>query len=410
MLRPRPSLGLLLGFLLPLVLTAPGCLRTLDASLMNKNKTDASAGSGGGAGADASGGSGGTVTGGAGGTDGGAEADSGPDAPVDARPEAGFTPYDKSKHPVTDLLGASGRRLIAVDSLTVFFTNYNDPQAGLASVPVAGGQGATDVTTATLSRPQQLIAPGNSLSVYYVGATPTDNGVIGVFIKSPTGANPETQIGIGSAFGRAVGISASSDNYAYVSLRATTVGAPSLLKFSLAAGTKTAQVLLQSQKGSETGGAVTATKNCVYWINNGGVWVVKKDGSSAAATSALKNQVTDAIDITSDTSNFYYTRDTGEVWQRPLSGTACDGSGPAEKPIAWGYTNIGHVGVYNNTVVWGAQGATSTYAGGGIFTTDVGGYDVVQIAPATKGVDDVAVGPTDIVYSTLDGSVHKVPK
>ncbi len=407
MWRSRPSLGLLVGILLPLVLVAPGCLKSLDESLMNK---DSGAGAAAGSAGDASAGSGGqTDGGGSGGIDGGAGADGSPDAIVDARPEAGFTPYNKNQHPVTNLLGTSARRLIAVDNSTVFATNLDEPKATLTSVPLDFSSGATSVTTDTLSRPQALIAPSNSLSVYYLGATATDNGVIGVFLKNTGGGNPATQISIGNSFGRAVGIVANSDNNAYVSVRATALSAPALLKFSLAAGTTSGQVVLVSQTSSETGGPVTATKSCIYWISNGSVWTVKKDGSSASPLPALGKQVTDAVDISSDANNIYYTRGNGEVWQRPL-GTACDNSGTGEQVIAWGYANIGHVGVYGSTVVWSAQGTGSSYNGGGIFTTDVGGYDVVQIAPPDQGVDDMAVGPSEIVYSTLDGVVHKVPK
>lgn len=412
MLRSRPLLGFLIGLMGPLVLFAPGCLRTLDESRIGQNaKSDGGGGSGGSAGDASTAGSGGQAGSGGGGVDGSAGGDSGTDAIADARPEAGFTPYDKSKHPVSNLLGGTGRRLVAVDKTKAFVTNFDDPKAGLASIPLTGGQ-ATTVTNDTLSRPQDLASPSNSLSMYYAGATQTDNGVLGRFVKDPGGAaNPEQTISVSNGFGRSTGIFAGSDNYAYVSARAPVAGTPLLLRFSLAAGTSQALVLLVADANNQTGGPVTMSQDCVYWINNGGVWEVPTSGTASAATPALAKQITDAVDIASDSTNIYYTRGNGEVWQRPLAGKACDGSGPAEKPIAWGYTDIGHVRVYDSTVVWGAQGdASNNFDGGGIFTTSIDGYDVVQIAPPDDGVDDIAVGPNEIVYSTMNGLVRKVPK
>lgn len=414
MLRSRPLLGVLVGFSLSSLVCAPGCLRTLDESRIGQsNSSGGAAGSGGGsAGSDAStGGSAGQPDGGgSGGSDGSVDSDGGLDAPVDARPEAGFTPYDKSQHPVVNLLGGAGTRLVAVDKTTVFATTYDDLNANLVSVPIAGGQ-ATTVTTTALSRPQTLVAPQNSISVYYAGASAADVGVIGRFLKNTDGgANPEHTISVSGGFGRAMGMVAASDNNAYVSARATSKGEPVLLKFSLSASTTTAVPLLTADSGGATGGPITMSQGCVYWISNGGVWVVPSSGVATQPAPALEQQVTDAINVTSDSSNIYYTRGTGEVWQRAVSGK-CDGSGPAEKYIAWGYTNIGHVGVYGSTVVWGARGDPgNSYQGGGIFTTSVGGYDVVQIAPPDDGVDDIAVGPAEIVYSTLNGYVRKVAR
>ena len=169
-------------------------------------------------------------------------------------------------------------------------------------------------------------------------------------------------------------------------------------------------MLLVADTGNESGGPLTMSQGCIYWISNGGLWTLKKTGGGSASA-ALDKQVNDAVDIASDSQNFYYTRANGEVWQRALSGSACDGSGPPEEPIAWGYTNIEHITAYGGTVAFSALGDTSNgYAGGGIFTTPAGGYDVIQIAPADKGVDAIAAGTNDIVYSTLDGSIHKVPK
>ncbi len=414
MLRSRPLLGFLIGFLGPVLLVAPGCLRTLDESRIGQNhgNPDASAGSGGSAGTDAStGGSGGQVDGG-GGVSGDAATDGAADAIVDARPEAGFTAYDKSQHPVTNLAGGTGRRIVAVDNTTVFVTDYSSTyaKATLSSIPLAGGQ-ATIVTSANLSAPQAMVAPSSSLYIYYAGATQTDNGVLGRFLKDPGGsANPEQPITTSTGFGRTVGIVAGNDTYAYVSTRAPVSGAPLVLRFSLAGGVSQAQVLTVADANNQTGGPITMSHGCVYFINNGGVWVLPTAGGSKASP-ALAKQITDAVDITSDSSNIYYTRSNGEVWQNPLSGKACDGSNAAEQFIAWGYTQIGRIAVYDSTVVWAAAGdASNNFDGGGIFTTPIGGYDVVQIAPQDNGVDDIAVGPNEIVYSTSNGVIRKVKK
>lgn len=409
MLRSRPWLGLLIGSLIPVLVTAPGCLKTLDESLIGQHNGSDGGGSGGSSGGGAGGvggGSGGAQTDG-GGT-GGTAGDAAADAPHDSRPEAGFTPYDKTKHPVTNLLGGNARRVIAVDDKTVFVANAGNAQSSLSSVPIAGGT-VTTVTTDTLSQPHAMIAPANSLFVFYVGETKTGGGVIGRFLKKAAGSNNEQSITVSTGFERAVSIFAGSDNYGYVSAKASGVNSPRVLDFSMAGGISTADPLLVAVSGNESGGPITMSQGCLYWISNGGIWTMPKAGGKASA--ALASQISDAVDIASDASNIYFTRSNGEVWQSPLSGSACDGSGAAEKAIAWGYQNIGHVVVYATTVAWGALGnATNSFAGGGIFTTAIGGYDVEQIAPPDKGVDDIAVGPTDVVFSTQDGAVHKVPK
>jgi hypothetical protein len=132
---------------------------------------------------------------------------------------------------------------------------------------------------------------------------------------------------------------ASVDGYVYVSTKAIAKGAIALLRFLLSGGATTADAIYTSTEGNETGGDIVVSNDCVYWVSSGGVWVVSSAGGNRAP--ALAAQVTDAVGITADAANIYYTRQSGEVWQRQLS-TAVTKRQRRER-IAWGFIGIGDV-------------------------------------------------------------------
>ncbi len=110
--------------------------------------------------------------------------------------------------------------------------------------------------------------------------------------------------------------------------------------------------------------------------------------------------------------NFYFTRSSGEVWQRALfKGQACDERGAAEVKIAGGFTGLADVISYDGLVAWAAQGDPGkSFEGGGVFTTPIGGGDVTTIAPADGGVDAIASTANHVVYTTTTGLIRRIPK
>ena len=148
----------------------------------------------------------------------------------------------------------------------------------------------------------------------------------------------------------------------------------------------------------------------MYWISNGNIWVIPSAGSTTRAN-ALSAAISDAVGLTSDIERFYYTRSNGEVWQRQLSPTACDGSGAAEQKIAEGFVTIGDVIAWSGTVAWTAKNFTHPGAdGGGVFTTRAGGGTITQIAPKEGDPEEIEQGATDVVYTTATGRIRAVPK
>jgi hypothetical protein len=389
---PRALLrtGLLLG--LPGLIWA-GCLKTLDESLMNEadsGSDGAFGGSGnGGGGSGGIGASGGLGGGGSGGTGG----DAAPDSPPDSGPVAKFFDYDSSKHPVTNIANAQTQQIIASDDTHVFRTAYDGTNTQLSSHPLTAGSGTTVATG--LQRPQAMVAPSGSLFVFVAaGSDTTEAGSMLRVPKTPGGIQ---NINSPSPIERAVGIYASADGFAYVSAKAITQGAVALLRFSLSGGVSTADPLYTSTEGNESGGDIVASGGCVYWISNGGVWIVPSSGGTK--NPALATQVNDAVGISADAANFYYTRANGEVWQRGLSSAGCSGGGTPEKRIAWGFGEIGDVITYDGTVAWTAGIGPK---GAGIFTTPVGGIDITQIAPAVDNDKPIDIDQSQdyVVYAT----------
>jgi hypothetical protein len=260
---------------------------------------------------------------------------------------------------------------------------------------------------ATLPRPQAMAAPPGSLFVYIAaGNATTDDGAI---LRVPKIGGTVENISLPAVIERAVGIYAAADGFAYVSAKAIVAGKVSLLRFPLGGGSQSADALYTSTSGNESGGDVVAVAGCVYYISNGAVWVVTAAGGQR--NDALSNQIGDAVGITADAANFYYTRTNGEVWQRALSGAGCSGAGAPEQRIASGFDGIGDVITYDGTVAWTATGDTANgFDGGGIFTTPVGGIDITQIGPATNGPNDIDQSATDVVFATTMGTIHRLPK
>jgi hypothetical protein len=385
-----------------------GCLKTLDESLLHE-KDSGQAGFGGSGATGASGGSGGL--GASGGTGGGGVGASGGDAaidsPIDSGPEPRFFAYDGTKYPVTNLASAPSPQIIASDDTHVFRTNYDGMAAPLSSHPLAGGSGTT--VASGLQRPQAMVAPSGSLFVYVAGGS--DSSEAGSLLRIPKTPGGIQTIDLPAQIERAVGIYASADGFAYVSAKAITQGAIALLRFSLSGGVTSAEPLYTSTDGNESGGDVVASGGCVYWISNGGIWVLPSTGG--ARNPALSTQVGDAVGIAADAANFYFTRANGEVWQHGLSAAGCTGGGAPEQRIASGFGEIGDLITYDGTVAWTA--GTSSQGGGGIFTTPVGGIDITQIAPG--GADtpvDIDQSPDYVVYATAGSGtpsgVRRVPK
>lgn len=396
---PRALYRTCLLIALPSLLWA-GCLKTLDESLLDADDDGGLGGAGGSAASGGSSGGGGGGQGGSGGTGGDAAAD----APADA-PQPKFNEYDPAKHPVTNLANGPPPQIIASDDTSVFRTAFDAVGAQLSSHPIAGGSGA--LVVGGLARPQAMVAPIGSLFIYLAaGHDTTDEGSI---LRVAKTGGPVANIQPPQAIERAVGIYASADGFAYVSAKAITKNAIALLRFSLSGGTTSADALYSSTDGNESGGDVVVSSSCVYWISNGGIWVVPATGGSRSP--ALQSQVADAVGITADAANFYYTRLNGEVWQRQLSTAGCSGGGGAEQRIASGFVGIGDVITYDGTVAWTATGDTANgNDGGGVFTTPAGGIDITQIAPATDGPVDIDQSPDDVIYATGGGSIRKVPK
>jgi hypothetical protein len=427
--RGRPGRGVAIGLILSFVVV-PGCLRTLDESLIGQNNdassgggagvagsggsagSDASAGSGGSAGSDASAGSGGSAGGGAGSGSGGSAGGGG----SGGLPDGGLTAYDSKKYPVTTLAHAIDLPItITADNLDVFQVKKLDAAGTLISTPLDGTSPTTPVTAPDVNRAVALGAPVGSQNVFYVGGT-SGIGQIGRYLKNPQGQpNPVVPVETGldgSAIEQAVAIAIGTDNYAYVTARAVVANKPTVMRFQIAASGNTTETLYTTATSGESGGDVTESNGCVYWISNGAIYVIPSDGA-LFRKDALAVQVNDAIGLASDASNFYYTRSNGEVWQRKLSPSpGCDGSGPAEKIIAGGFQNVGDVIAYGpSTVAWSAKGDTGNgFAGGGIFTTPVGGYAVTQVAPQDDGVEQIADAGNYIAYATTTGYIRRVPK
>lgn len=402
---------------------APDCLRTLDESrIPTAGRPD---GGGGLPDGSAGAGQGGRAgTGGVGAT--GGENDGAPDAPVDAPldapAEAGFTPYDPAKHPIQALYCAPqpAQLVIAADDQNVYRIPRgvapNDPTNELDATPLDGSTSGFQIAQ-HLAKPEAIAAPAGSLFLY-IAAGDASGANVGSLLRVPRKASSSVSTITTDPIELAVGIFAASDGYAYASTQALVSGlTPAILRFGLAGNVTSAQTLYSASAGNETGGDITVSAGCAYWISSGAIWAVATNASATAVRkSPLVTPINDAVGLASDAQNLYYTRENGEVWQKPIS-SSCDASGAPERRIAGGYVGIGGVIAYGKTVAWAVKGdATSGFRGGGVFTTSVGGYDVVQIAPNKDengnpvSVDQITSSPNDVVYSTASGCVLKVPK
>lgn len=402
--------------LLAFALATGGCLKTLDESLIDQQRDAGSGGAGGSAGTAGSGGtagtggasgasgmggsSGGGGSSGSGGMAGGA-GDAGSDAPVITR-----VPYDSGTHPVTNVSGTVQLpAVLSADADNVFRTRSGANAVTVLQTAVANGA-STPLTADTFDQVGALASPQVSAFVYVAGGLPTtDEGRVS---RVPKSGGATSDITLPASTPRATGITAASDGNAYFTTRALTTGAPALLKASLAAGTVTAETLYSSA-GNEVGGDLTAVAGCVYWISNGRVYVVGTGGGGRA--DALTNQITDAVGLASDDDNFYVTRGNGEVWQRPLTGAGCDGSGAVETLVDSGYAGIGDVIAYDSKIAWIAKGDEGNgFDGGGVFETTPGSNIITQIAPADGGPEKLVASATAIVFSTSDGRLRRVPR
>jgi len=376
-----------------LVFATSGCLKTLDESRMDQTGGAGTTGGAGGAGA-SGGGSGGAPTGGSGGSSG-------------SGGSAGYVAYDPTKYPVTKLWAGKPPIVMAADETDVYLATGDEADAALRRVPIAGG--ADQALPPLLEKPRAMSAPSTSAFVFVVGGKNT--GSDGSVVRTTKAGGPKDAIAIAGQTplgGRAV--FAATDGFAYVTFDTDATHPVGLARFGLGSGVANATALYTAS-GAETSGAVVASGACVYWVSAGDIWVMPTGGG--ARVGALDAPVTDAVGLTADAANFYYTRGDGSVWARALSGSGCDGKGAAPKQLAAGFSNIGPVIRFKSsaTVAWAARGdETQGYAGGGVFSMPAGGGTPTQIAPKESGPTAVADSPYDVVFATSTGELRKVPK
>jgi hypothetical protein len=403
------------------LLSAGGCLKSLDESLLDRDEADGGGtggqggiagapggqaglgGAAGQAGTDASTGGGG-ASGGTGGAAGAPE-----DAPSDAPPEAQFFPYDKAQHPVTQLANAGDfPLLITTDASNVYRTAFGKSSSPLVKHPVAGGAGTP--IHAGLQKPQALATSSATLFVYVAGRDQAvDQGYLKRLAKD---GSAEEDIVMPDPIETAARALVAADNFVYFTAKAQAPNKPMLLRVSAAAGELNADVIFRNVAGGETAGDLTVQNGCVYFVGDGNVWVVAAAAiGTTERAQALSTPIDDALGLASDAQRFYFTRSNGEVWRRALSPASCDGSGAPEQRVATGFTSIGDVLAYDagGGIAWSARGDAS-FAGGGIFTTAPDGIDVTQIAPEDDGPEAIAQTADSVVYATSNGLIKKVPK
>lgn len=395
--------GLLLG---------GGCLKSLDeAKIRDQPRRDGGAGTSndGSAGRGGSAGSAGTEGSAGSAGDAGTGGDSGSGGSGGQAPT--FVPYDAAKYPVTNLQGnIPAPVIIAADGTRVFRSTKNLEPATLVAQDISGGTGVPIYQG--LSRPQRLATHGSYDFVYVAAGRSGSASAGSIWRITKIMGDARTmgeEVTTPSPIELGVGIFAASDGFAYVNAKSIAAGNPTLLRFALGAG-QNAEVLYRTDAGNETGGDITESGDCVYWISNGNIWVVPTAGS-ATRSNALSAAINDAVGVASDLERLYYTRSNGEVWQRQLSPTACDGSGQPEQRIAEGFVTIGDVIVWSTAVAWTAKNYTGTGAdGGGVFATPIGGGTITQIAPKEGDPEEIEQGANDVVYSTATGRIRSVPK
>jgi len=196
----------------------------------------------------------------------------------------------------------------------------------------------------------------------------------------------------------------------YVSAQAPTLGNAAIVRFAMS-GANVAETLYATVGGNETGGEIPVAGGCVYWIDRGHIWVIPT-APTTERTSALATDINDTVGLASDSNNLYFSRDNGEIWQRPLSPPACDGSGSPERRVAWGFSGIGDIVVYDGTLAWTADNYAQANSAG-VFTTPIGGDVITQVAPGDSPPDRLVAAPSGVdalVFSTKTGRIRTVPK
>ncbi len=403
------SLAALLGF----SLLGSGCLASLDADkIPGGGAGTAGASMGGSAGTGGSTGAAGTAgTGGVGNATGtgGSMVDA-----SDADADAGTTilPYDDMKHPVTAVAGTSLMPLvIAADASDVFRAQRDATGATIVKTNITSGTSVP--VSGNINRPRALLAPSNALFVFSASTSVGDQGQIQRATKDGGGLVSITDAVDGgtSTLGRVERLALDPvANKVYFTARSAAAGSPQILRVDLSAGAMAAETIYVAE-GTETSlGNITVQDACIYWISSGALYSISKDGA-ATRSDALATQVSDAVGLTSDSRNIYYTRGMDRsVWMRPLA-FSCDGSGDPERMIGAGYEGIGNLIAYQNKVAWFATGDRGdNFSGGGIFEYEAASNTIEQIAPEDDGVEAIAQAPSFVIFATADGFIRRVDK
>lgn len=390
MRRPCPVLGVVtLG---ALALWVAGCLKSLDESKLDATGGSGAVGGGGTGGntggTSASGGASGSGAGGAGGT-------------------SPFVPYDPAKFPVTKLADATPPVVLTVDDTHVYHSIQDVADAPLTRTPLSGG--ASEPLVTTLEKPRALAIATGSDFLLAVGGKNTGGG--GSLVRFPKGGGTKEEISVpGENLLAARAIYAATDGFAYVTFDTDASHKVELARFGVTAGIQTATPL-SSTTSTDVAGPVVASGDCAYFIADGGVWVVPVGGGNAK--NALVVAVHDAVGLSADAVNLYYTRAEGSVWVRTLSGSACDGAGPLEKELSKGFQKLGPIVRFKTApmLAFAALGDESAAnAGGGVFVIAPAGGGVTQIAPGDGGPASLHDAPGAVVYATKSGEIRKVPK
>jgi hypothetical protein len=383
--------------LLVLLASATGCLKSLDESLLDAK--DGGAGSAGASGSGGGGGTGGGGTGGGGGGTGGTGG--GGTGGGDSGTDAGVVPWDQSKYPVTVVTSTPGARsVIAADGDDIFGAEFGASPAPLSRYALTGGGGVL-VPGVSLKQPRALATISGSLNVFSAG----EDASGAVLERAPKVGGTVSTVSATGTIEAPTSVFAASDSFAYVTAQASS-GTVAVLRFSLAGGPGTAEELFVATS-AETGGPVVATPGCVYWVSNGNVWVLPTSGGTRVT--ALSADIADAVGVTADAVNLYYTRSSGSVWKKPLDSGCVAGTQP-ETQLGSGFDGIGSVTAFEGKVAWTASGAAGSNAGGGVFVVAASGGTVTQIAPEEGGPDYVLTAGSFVVFTTAAGDIRKVSK
>ncbi|MBX3182041.1 MAG: hypothetical protein KF915_05400 [Polyangiaceae bacterium] len=406
-----PSAGLL--SILAAGLFAGACFKSLDESLLDgasgagAGATGGLAGTGGAAGSAGVGG-GGAAGGGAGGT-GGILEDAGPDVndASDAETPIQVLPHDPARFPATSIAGATGNSLISVDGSFAYYILADTSTQTPTKVPLTGGSGAAAGGDA-LDNASYILGPPQSLFLYLgVGNQATEDGRIVRFFKEPESTNPAVELTHAHRMGRVTAMVATTSAPFYLFAVAKTAGPgqPHILRADMAGGGSQLEAIYTDPTGNRTGGALVAQRGCVYWTTNGGVYTVPYAGGDRAA--ALATQVSDATSLASDGTRLFVARADGSIWQRPLLGASCDGSGPPEQRILSGFTGATELVSYARRLAFIAS--DSELGEGGVFSYDLDARVVEQAVPASVNARLLRHSGPRLVYRTSSGTIARVP-